>query len=655
MKKGLSSIILVATTILFFSPVLLTPYIWGFRDFHRYIYPIRFFARESILSGIIPFWNPYLAGGMPFLASLQTCVFYPPSIFIYILPFNLGLKFYVLFHFALAGISMYLLSRELGLCKTSSLIASIVWSFSGWMVSSIDIVIILASSAWLGLILLFALKSKDSLFYSILTGLTLSFQFLAGEPSVFYFTLLFLFCFSFYFRLGLRRTILSILIGIGLSLFQLLPFLEMVSYSTRLHSQESSTYWAFVPYELFSLILPSATGDIIRNPQPYLHLGQIWLKSSYFGIIPFILSVAVIFSPKKERAVSFFSLLSLFTILLSFGGMTPLYKLLQALPLFSFMRYSVKWLYLATFSLSILAGFSASYILKRDKSSLMLILFSACSIFFLLAFCFFTNYSFLSQFFAESIMIRWAGDLSSDSLFILIILGLFIITSILFRQHLVKEGWHKTLLFGLILIDLFWFSEGLNPLIRESLYKEPGIVKIFKSDKDRYFRFCHSPETNKHFSMVRGRSLEEAIENVHRYILPNIGMLFGLFDAGAYDSIYLEDYYKFRWFTGIAPFQIALPLVSMMNIKYIVSKWPIKGEGIRLVYSENELFLYENSRFLARALFIQDFKVIKDRMEVLNYIFSDSFSPEKEVVLEEEVRSQKSGVRSQKSEVRSQK
>ncbi|MEK9149454.1 MAG: hypothetical protein AAB267_05350, partial [Candidatus Desantisbacteria bacterium] len=69
MKKGLSSIILVATTILFFSPVLLTPYIWGFRDFHRYIYPIRFFARESILSGIIPFWNPYLAGGMPFLAS----------------------------------------------------------------------------------------------------------------------------------------------------------------------------------------------------------------------------------------------------------------------------------------------------------------------------------------------------------------------------------------------------------------------------------------------------------------------------------------------------------------------------------------------------------------------------------------------------------
>jgi len=649
MLKDKNPLIILGAVFLFFLPVILSPYIWGFRDFHRYIYPLKYFARESMLSGIIPFWNPYIGSGMPYLANLQSCIFYPPSIFIYMLPLNLGLKVYVLFHFALAGISMYLLARKIGLCETSSLVASIVWTFSGWMVSSIDIIIVATSSSYLPLILFFALKSKDGFFYSILTGIALSFQFLAGEPSIFYFTLLLLLCFSFYFKLKMRRTLISILIGIGLSLFQLIPFIEMISYSERLWSQKNTTSWAFVPYELFNFILPSATGNLIKLPHLYLSLDrQMWLKSPYLGIVPFILAAVAILYPKKERAVSFFAGLSCFAILLSFGDRTPLYKLSQFLPLFSLVRYPVKWLYLATFPLSILAGFSACYILKKERVFINLILSAAYLIFLLLSLCFFTNYSFLSHSFA----IKWAGNLCSDSFFILIILGFFLIATILFRKSL-KEKWYKTLLLGLILTDLFWFGEELNPVIRESLYKEGNIAKFLQATENRYFRYCLSPKTNEDFYVIKGATFEKAVERIQRYAAPNFGMLFGLFDAGAYDSIYLADYFGFRKLIGMAPFQIALPLISMTNIRYIISKWPIKEEEIRLVHTEDELFLYENPNFFARAFFVENFKVIEDRKEVLKYIFSKSFDPEKEVVLEEMVSNkQEAGGRIQNTEYR---
>ncbi|MDI6752263.1 MAG: YfhO family protein, partial [bacterium] len=87
----------------------------------------------------------------------------------------------------------------------------------------------------------------------------------------------------------------------------------------------------------------------------------------------------------------------------------------------------------------------------------------------------------------------------------------------------------------------------------------------------------------------------------------------------------------------------------MTNIRYIISKWPIKEEGIRLVYAEDELFIYENPGCLARTFFVENFKVIKDRKGVLRYIFSESFNPAKEVVLEE------SGVKSEKLKVKSEK
>jgi len=49
-------------------------------------YPARVFAARAVREAAIPLWNPYFLGGVPFLASPQSSLFYPPNFLYYMLP-----------------------------------------------------------------------------------------------------------------------------------------------------------------------------------------------------------------------------------------------------------------------------------------------------------------------------------------------------------------------------------------------------------------------------------------------------------------------------------------------------------------------------------------------------------------------------------------
>src|SRR3989344_2690923 len=52
----------------------------------RLFYPERTFANEMLGKGIIPLWNPYNFSGTPFLADLQSAIFYPLNILYFFVP-----------------------------------------------------------------------------------------------------------------------------------------------------------------------------------------------------------------------------------------------------------------------------------------------------------------------------------------------------------------------------------------------------------------------------------------------------------------------------------------------------------------------------------------------------------------------------------------
>ncbi|NJN98126.1 MAG: hypothetical protein HC875_30600 [Anaerolineales bacterium] len=88
-------------------------------DFTEQYFPLRAFAAQSWVQGQLPLWNPYLFGGQPALADIQSGALYPPHILeSLILGWNgLGfplwaLQFQVIAHFSLAAVGTYLFTRS---------------------------------------------------------------------------------------------------------------------------------------------------------------------------------------------------------------------------------------------------------------------------------------------------------------------------------------------------------------------------------------------------------------------------------------------------------------------------------------------------------------------------------------------------------------
>ena len=69
--------------------------------------------RCSAQTGRIPEWNPYLFGGLPYIAAQHGDIFYPTAWLRWILPIDTAMNLGFALHFVLAGAAMYALLRAL--------------------------------------------------------------------------------------------------------------------------------------------------------------------------------------------------------------------------------------------------------------------------------------------------------------------------------------------------------------------------------------------------------------------------------------------------------------------------------------------------------------------------------------------------------------
>ena len=80
--------LLALATVAFFWQILLTPNTWmpaGGGDLAPFIYPNYRFAAGYLSQGIIPLWNPHLYSGIPFAADIQSGLFYPVNLLLFLL------------------------------------------------------------------------------------------------------------------------------------------------------------------------------------------------------------------------------------------------------------------------------------------------------------------------------------------------------------------------------------------------------------------------------------------------------------------------------------------------------------------------------------------------------------------------------------------
>ncbi len=664
-------LILNLSSLLFFYDLLGERNLLTERDLAPYFIPPRFFWVESLKNWDFPLWNPYQFSGHPFLANPQHGLLYPLNLIFLILPFDLAFNAIIILHFFLVGLSTYFLLKDLGAKPTGSLIAGLVLMLSGYLLSVHSLLNILLSVTWTPLILLFFRRAmmNPGIWNELITALLISLSFLGGGIEVVYgnfFVLLIMVLFSStplpngekgikwipQWILRFRTLLIVSFLFIFLSAIQLLPFIELWMHSIRGQgiTYQEATIWSFAPKDALLFFLPDAYGYFLDMNKYWVT--QCWLKTMYTGGLPFLLSsFFFLFGTNRKLFLS----LMLFSLFLSLGQYNPLYPFVyQYVPFFNGIRYPVKFLYIFILCLAITAGlgfeklrqFSKERRSRIFKHSLMIFPFLSGLILLFLVLGHGTIEAFLK---AKGVDFPNFNHLSvnlyhAKRFFFYLTLFLLLIRV---GYEIGWKGWINGLLLFFLIADLFGNMGFYGKEKTEDYFKKTKVLEIITSDPEP-FRVFSTAKTTLMETPVLFVS-ETPFDVLKEKGLPSFCILYRIRDVWGIDVVRLkrgDDLYKA--FTGMPSFSSS-NLPTLLGIKYVVSVTPIEDPRFKLIYArleglegdrddllkQNTIKLYRNKHPVRRAWFVQGYRVM-DSQTILNRLISKDFSPEKEVLLEEE-------------------
>jgi hypothetical protein len=247
------------------------------RDYGGLHLPLAEFAREELLAGNMPLWNPYVGCGHPLHAAQQAALCYPLSTpLIVALGANRGLKVCIFAHLAICFAGTYLLARRLDISALAASYAALTVTWSGALMGHlaeghVSIVVVASLVPWFFLSL-YGFLAKPSAMTTLLLSVAGALCALAGHPQIVYYTFVGGgLCAAWSFWLGAaarqRRRVVTwgtcapVIVAL-LSAVQLLPTLELV----RDGLTESGRGTAG-----FSAIYALNGADVARLFMPYLN------------------------------------------------------------------------------------------------------------------------------------------------------------------------------------------------------------------------------------------------------------------------------------------------------------------------------------------------------------------------------------------------
>jgi len=340
------ALLAVLASILFIAP-LVKQEVFTLRDHFDFFQPLRFFTSEELRAGRLPLWNPYNASGEPWMANPQTGVLYPPAWLFLVMPFATAYMLYLLIHLILLGWGAYLLFVRRA-SPGAALVGAAALMFSGPVLSLFDISTILATFAWIPIVLWCAAEGAWRR-----GGAALALAFLAGEP---FFAALAALAYVLVRR---RRDVIgTAMVAFGLCAVQLLPFLALVRVSDRAAGMDSASilHDSMAPRDWLRVVWP---GDI----RP----GQEFLLVVYAGIVVVALAVLGATTIRRRRDIAGWLALLAFAVLIACGP-----AFLVRMPV-TFFRYPSRMMPFVALALAALAVAGWERI-RRDRRWLDLLL-----------------------------------------------------------------------------------------------------------------------------------------------------------------------------------------------------------------------------------------------------------------------------------------
>ena len=672
MKKSnmLIAAFLFCITVIYFFPVIFSNQTFASRDIYNFFAPRRFFAAEAIKSGAIPLWNPYLASGVPFLANLQSSIFYPLSGIYYVLPFQLGFKYFIIMHYYLAGLFMFFLMRQWRYDIYSSLLSGIVFMFGGYMISILDNVAFLTSAVWLPLVVLFFDRylRKKKLRYLITTGVVIGLQMLGGDASFYVLsTFIFMCMYLFYYLITENKLTvkekckvilffpLPWLIGVSLAAVQIIPFIEFVFHSTRMEgfSYEKFTKWSLHPLELIQLLVPYIYGTIVPLCRWF---GQWWLDTIYLGIIPLLL---VIFNLcySKNKLNLFLLVIILVSLFMAFGKYNPLFYLYQHIPVVNMFKYPTKYFFLAGFSLALMSGMGCSSLLmkleERKEIRGYLICLVILNVFFISAYL--TGslmedklFNYFKSIYPQTPLYEIVGVAPSFlavfkgfSWFILLI-ALMSVLIVLTVKRMISVKSLRIAMIIIVLIDLIFLCKPKDNTIESSLYTESNeTVQLLRSDPSHFRIFSLSYITFKGYMNIPKTTFADTFKTMQHLIRPNLSVFHHIDTIDEYAAVLVKRYYLL--FSPVKEFfklekkeswqvNYCKEILNLFNVKYLISSFSLKDKDFKLIQG-GKVKVYENLGVLPRVYLVPKAIILKDDEEVLKTMQEVAFNPRESILI----------------------
>ena len=333
------------------------------------------------------------------------------------------------------------------------------------------------------------------------------------------------------------------------------------------------------------------------------------------------------------------------TLLFALGSYTPLYPFFyKYFPLFSTLRYPVKFLFLFVFYLCVAAGLGLDVLRNRFSKMrhppywcqglLITVVMAMAALFWfarlhpegIYALTQQWDLTFLKPAFLPMVLHNFNRLLVMTVLLLLVIFfGL--------RHRLVRLG--SPILLMLLALDLFLGNRGYAlKLDAAGFHAENNIIRTLKADPD-LFRFYVLPEVKE--LQVPPKSYAEDFQMRKEILDVDLMMEHRLFDIYGYNIPIQPRYENLRSLIFSKPLASIMPLLDLLNVKYVLTDKPVELKGLSWILDGPATSrLYENKYYLPRAFLVGQFQVIKTDQEFANAFRELTFDPRTTILLDKE-------------------
>ena len=333
-------------------------------------------------------WNPYLFGGMPYVAAMHGDIFYPTFLLRMLMPTDAAMTWSFMLHLFLAGLFTYKFVRASGFGFYSALFAGVAYMMSGQLASlvspghdgKLSVSALFPLALWM---LTLGIRRGKSWSWGVL-ALTIGLAVLSPHPQLLQYLLLASAAFTLHLAISeLRKrdvpaivvlgrmglALLSVAVGGAMGAIQYLPVREYVQWSPRaggLADYAIATSYAWPTKELFDAYLPQFTGMI----DAYWGENAIHLHSDYAGVVLLMLAGAAFVGLRKDARkgfLLFWAITLVIALLWALGGHTPFYRIPYAIiPGTKYFRAPATVFFVGTMALAVLAGAGVERVLMRQ-------------------------------------------------------------------------------------------------------------------------------------------------------------------------------------------------------------------------------------------------------------------------------------------------